>query len=59
MEQEPESLASQALSAIEKSRREMLCEAACKLLGWNLPVAEIMEITGLSQKDIEGLEPCR
>ncbi|MDR2926497.1 MAG: hypothetical protein LBU76_11230 [Azoarcus sp.] len=52
---EPESLASQTLSAIEKSRLEMLREAASTLLGWKRPIEEIMAITGLSREDIEGL----
>jgi len=50
-----ESVALQALSAMEKSRFEMLCKAARTLLEWNRPVEEIAEITGLSKEDIEGL----
>ena len=33
----------------------MLCNAARTLLDWNRPVEEIMEITGLSKKEIEDL----
>ncbi|MCL2589785.1 MAG: hypothetical protein FWD67_02610 [Betaproteobacteria bacterium] len=55
MKQEPELLASQALSAVEKSRREMLHNAARTLLEWNLSVEVIMEITKLSKEEIEGL----
>jgi hypothetical protein len=59
MESKPESnpnpFASQALSAVEESRREMLREGARTLLDWNLPVEAIMEITKLSKKDIEEL----
>lgn len=52
---EPESFASQTLSAVEKSRIEMLRKAACTLLGWGRPIEEIMEITGLSREEIKGL----
>ena len=55
MEQDSESLTTQALSAVESSRFEMLCGAARTLLDWGRPVEEIMEITGLSKTDIEGL----
>lgn len=55
MEHEPEFLASQALSAVESSRREMLYGAARTLLEWNLSVEVVMDITGLSKKDIESL----
>jgi hypothetical protein len=50
-----ETVASQTLSAMEKSRFEMLCNAARTLLEWNRPVDEIEAITGLSQEEIEGL----
>jgi hypothetical protein len=57
MESKPESklFASQALSAVEKSRHEMLLEGARTLLEWKLPVDVIMEITKLSREDIEKL----
>jgi hypothetical protein len=55
MESNPESHVLQTLSAVEKSRRELLRKAARMLLGWNRPDEEIMEITGLSKKEIEGL----
>jgi hypothetical protein len=55
LELNPELLASQALSAVEKSRHEMLCDAARTLFDWNLPTEVIMEITGLSKTDIESL----
>jgi hypothetical protein len=51
----PENIASQALSAMEESRHEMLCNAARTLIDWNLSNEIIMEITGLAQTDIEGL----
>jgi hypothetical protein len=54
-EPNPESIASQALSAVEKSRHEMLNDAARTLLNWNLPIEVIMEITGLPKTDIESL----
>ena len=50
-----ETFSLQTLSAVETSRREMLCKAARTLLDWNRPVEEIMEITGLTEKEIEGL----
>ena len=50
-----ESVAFQTLFAMEKDRHELLCNAARTLLEWNRPVAEIAEITGLSEEDIEGL----
>jgi len=55
MEPELENLASQALSAVEKSRLEMLSGAARTLLEWDLSTEVIMEITGLSKEDIESL----
>jgi hypothetical protein len=51
----PELSASKTLSAVEKSRHEMLCNAACTLFDWNLPTEVIMEITGLPKADIESL----
>jgi hypothetical protein len=50
-----ESVAMKTLSAMEKSRFEMLCNAARTLLEWNRPIDEIEAITGLSQEEIEGL----
>lgn len=55
MEPEPKLFTSQALSAVENSRREMLYGAARTLLEWGLSVEVIMDITKLSQEDIEGL----
>ncbi|MCL2644872.1 MAG: hypothetical protein FWD51_05370 [Betaproteobacteria bacterium] len=56
MEQELESLATQALTAVESSRREMLFDGARTLLGWGLSVDVIMEITGLPKEDIVSLQ---
>ncbi|MCL2875559.1 MAG: hypothetical protein FWF12_04575 [Betaproteobacteria bacterium] len=55
MKQDPESLASQALSAVEDSRIEMLRGAARTLLRWDLSTEVIMEITGLSKENIDSL----
>jgi hypothetical protein len=55
LELNPEIIASQALSAVEKGRHEMLCSAARTLLEWDLPTEVIMEITGLPKADIESL----
>jgi len=50
-----ESVALQTLSAIEKSRLELLRKAACTLLDWHRPIEEIVEITGLPKNEIENL----
>ncbi|MDR2014476.1 MAG: hypothetical protein LBP99_02475 [Azoarcus sp.] len=59
LELNPELIASRTLSAVEKSRGELLRKAAGMLLGWNRPVEEIMEITGLSKTDIESLRDAK
>jgi len=50
-----ESVASQTLSSMEKSRFEMLCNAARTLLEWGRPIDEIEAITGLPKNEIENL----
>lgn len=50
-----EKLAFESLEAVERARREMLCKAARTLLEWNRPLAEIVDITGLSREEIEAL----
>jgi hypothetical protein len=54
-----EPVTSQALSAVENSRHEMLCDAARTLLDWELPIEVITEITGLSETDIESLRDAK
>ncbi|MDR1855387.1 MAG: hypothetical protein LBR05_10855 [Azoarcus sp.] len=44
-----------ALAAIEASRRQMLLDAARTLLEWKRPVEEVVEITGLSRKEVEAM----
>jgi hypothetical protein len=54
-EPNPEPISSRTLSAVEKSRHEMQCNAARTLLDWGLTAEVIMEITGLPKADVEGL----
>jgi hypothetical protein len=54
-----ESTPFQALSAIEESRHEMLCNAARALLEWDLSVEVVVEITGLPKEDVDALYASR